>query len=139
MYFASIAVTLALSVSGVVYGAPTMKRDSTSTIAPKACTGLNGTGTCVDLNFSPTDSNGVRKDKNRAECTNVSDPKSMVLDEADVCNTFPFADCDFINGDDVRVVSEFFISTQGDLTSAGPIKSISCTRVDGLVDGLFPQ
>ncbi|KAK7028608.1 hypothetical protein R3P38DRAFT_2937425 [Favolaschia claudopus] len=142
MYFASIAITLVLSVSGAVYGAPTAKRDSTSTVPPQVCTGTNGSGTCTNLNFSAADSNGTPKDKTVQDCTNVSNAKSMVMDVSDDCETFPFADCQFINpadNSDIGVVSEFFSDDSGDLSSAGTIKSISCTRIDGLVNGLFPQ
>ncbi|KAJ6532405.1 hypothetical protein B0H19DRAFT_1241825 [Mycena capillaripes] len=141
MYFASIALTLVLSLSGAVYGAPmNSKRDSTSTVPPQVCTGTNGSGTCTNLNFAPTDSNGVPKD-NSPDCTNVSGAKSLVMDVSDDCETFPFPNCQFINGDDIEVVHEIFSDEPeaGDLSSVGTIASISCSRIDGLVNGLFPQ
>ncbi|KAK7053619.1 hypothetical protein R3P38DRAFT_2851276, partial [Favolaschia claudopus] len=125
MYFASIALTLVLSVSGAVYGAPAKRAGP-----PQVCTGTNGSGTCTPLNFQTTDSNFKAKDNN-PDCTNVSGAASMVMDISDVCDTFPFADCDFINGDDIGVVSEFFSDTSADITDRA-IASISCSRVDGL-------
>ncbi|KAJ7689396.1 hypothetical protein B0H17DRAFT_636725 [Mycena rosella] len=139
MYFASIALTLVLSLSGVVYGAP-MPRD---TNPPQVCTGTNGSGTCTNLNFAPTDSNGNPKDSSPS-CTNVSNAKSLVMDVSDDCETFPFSDCVFINPanpDDIGVVNEVFSDEPeaGDLSSIPQIASISCSRIDGLVNGLFPQ
>ncbi|KAK7062313.1 hypothetical protein R3P38DRAFT_3167306 [Favolaschia claudopus] len=139
MYFASIAFTLVLSLSGVVYGAPTAKQ----TKPPQVCTGVNGSGTCTNLNFAPTDSNGVAKD-NSPDCTNVSNAKSLVMDVSDDCETFPFANCEFIDPNDksnILVVHEVFSDEPqaGDLSSVGTVKSISCSRIDGLVNGLFPQ
>jgi hypothetical protein len=58
--------------------------------------------------------------------------------------THSFADCQFINpadNTDIQVVHEIFSDEPeaGDLSSVGTIASISCTRIDGLVNGLFPQ
>jgi hypothetical protein len=57
---------------------------------------------------------------------------------------FRFKDCDFINPanpDDIRGVSEIFSNDAEarDLSSFGRLASISCTRIDGLVNGFFPQ
>ncbi|KAJ7910761.1 hypothetical protein B0H13DRAFT_2660846 [Mycena leptocephala] len=140
MYFASIALTFVLSLSGVVYGAPA---EGQHYAPPQVCTGTNGSGTCTNLNFAAADSNGVPKD-NSPFCTNVSNAKSLIMDVSDDCETFPFADCQFINpadNTDIGVVHELFSDEPeaGDLSSVGTIASISCTRIDGLVNGLFPQ
>ncbi|KAJ7193637.1 hypothetical protein GGX14DRAFT_477719 [Mycena pura] len=140
MYFASIALTFVLSLSGAVYGAPMTRANTTP---PQVCTGTNGSGTCTNLNFVATDSNGNPKD-NSPDCTNVSNAKSLIMDVSDDCETFPFADCQFIDpadNTDIQVVHEIFSDEPeaGDLTSVGTVASISCSRVDGLVNGLFPQ
>ncbi|KAJ7293952.1 hypothetical protein C8J57DRAFT_1491301 [Mycena rebaudengoi] len=126
MFFsASIAFTLLLSFTGAVQGAPLTTRRGPPPV--KACTGINGTGDCTILNVSVNDGNGL--------CTNVSNPKSLVMNIDNVCASFPNPNCDFTGG----FVREFFPSTSGEFPNDGEIRSFSCSQTDGLVDGLFPQ
>ncbi|KAJ7176897.1 hypothetical protein C8R46DRAFT_1030149 [Mycena filopes] len=132
MFFsASIALTFVLSLSGIaVRSAPIAAR---ADFVPQACSGPNGSGTCVDLNVAPRN-----QPTDAAACTNVDSPVSLVMNVDNDCVSFPNADCnlDFEKGD--FAVEHF--SSDDNINSLAPgIKSISCQAFDGLVNGLFPQ
>ncbi|KAJ7917093.1 hypothetical protein B0H13DRAFT_2322702 [Mycena leptocephala] len=132
MFFsASIAFTFFISLSGIAHGAPVTLR--AATVDLQVCDGTNGSGTCTPLNFVLGNSEGVSNDA--ASCTNVSNAKSLIMDLEDDCTLFEFDDC--------NVGSSFAreIFQSDDVTNNLPptVKSISCQRVDGLVNGLFPD
>ncbi|KAF7328557.1 hypothetical protein MVEN_02543400 [Mycena venus] len=128
MFFrTSVALSLVLSFSVIaVYSAPLKRAD----FVPQACSGPNGTGTCVDLNVTVGDGPGA--------CTNVNAPKSLILNVDNDCVSIPGPDCnlDFEAGD---VAVEHF-SDDADINNLSvSFQSISCQQIPGLVNGLFPQ
>ncbi|KAJ7023726.1 hypothetical protein C8F04DRAFT_1401500 [Mycena alexandri] len=132
MFFsASIALTFVLSLSGIAVRSAPVKIAARADFVPKACSGPNGTGTCVEL--------GVTIGDGRGTCTNVDSSVSLVLNVDNDCVSTQNADCtlDFTNPSDVAV--EHF-SDDADINNLPPgIKSISCQAIPGLVNGLFPQ
>ncbi|KAJ7182919.1 hypothetical protein C8R43DRAFT_1101162 [Mycena crocata] len=133
MFFsASIAFTFFLSLTGVVHGAP-MSAKRVATVELQVCTGIAGSGTCTPLNLVEGFDGGSTNDP--AACTNVQDPKSLIMDLEHVCTAFEFADCS-VGDSFARGVFPSDAITQ-DLPAG--IKSFACTHVEGLVDGLFPQ
>ncbi|KAJ7721615.1 hypothetical protein B0H16DRAFT_1602295 [Mycena metata] len=132
MFFsASIALTFVLSLSGIAVHSAPVKIAARADFVPKACSGPNGTGTCVEL--------GVTIGDGRGTCTNVDSPVSLVLNVDNDCVSTQNPDCalDFNNPNDVAV--EHF-SDDADINNLAPgIKSISCQAIPGLVNGLFPQ
>ncbi|KAJ7763300.1 hypothetical protein B0H16DRAFT_1804290 [Mycena metata] len=119
MFFsASIALTFILSLSGIAVRSAPVKNTARADFVPKACSGPNGTGTCVEL--------GVTQGLGRGTCTNVEDPASLILNEDNDCVSLPHPDCflDFNNPSDIAV--EHF-STDKDINNLAPgIKSLSC-------------
>jgi hypothetical protein len=60
----------------------------TADFVPQACSGPNGTGTCVDLNVASSNPTGPAI--NPAACTNVNNPKSLVLNPDNDCVSFQY-------------------------------------------------
>ncbi|KAJ7161178.1 hypothetical protein C8R46DRAFT_1194484 [Mycena filopes] len=135
MFFsASIALTFVLSLSGIAVHSAPIKIAARADFVPQACSGPNGSGTCVDLNVAQPNETGPAI--NPAACTNVDSPVSLVLNVDNDCVSFPNADCqlDFENGD---FATEHF-SNDDDINSLAPgIKSISCEADPGFVNGLL--
>ncbi|KAJ6609517.1 hypothetical protein B0H10DRAFT_2063756 [Mycena sp. CBHHK59/15] len=127
MFFsASIALTFVLSLSGIaVHSAPVVARD----FVPQACTGPNGTGTCTPLNVASPNTSGPAI--NSAACTNVSNPRSFVLNEDNDCASFPLPDCQIGQG----FATEHFSDDSDDLPAG--IQSVSCEADPGFVNGLL--
>ncbi|KAJ7028821.1 hypothetical protein C8F04DRAFT_1237309 [Mycena alexandri] len=135
MFFsASIALTFVLSLSGIAVHSAPIKMAARADFVPKACSGPNGTGTCVDLNVASPNPTGPAI--NPAACTNVNSPVSLVMNVDNDCVSFKNADChiDFTNPDDFA--TEHF-SNDPDINSLAPgILSISCEADPGDVNGL---
>ncbi|KAJ6602036.1 hypothetical protein DFH09DRAFT_1069579 [Mycena vulgaris] len=125
MFFsASIALTFFISLSGIaVHGAPIVARD----FVPLACTGINGTGTCIPLNVASPNPTGPAL--NPATCTDVSSikVKSLVLNPDNECTTHGDTTCG-------AHPVEHFSSDSQDLPDG--IRSVRCEADPGLIDGL---
>ncbi|KAJ7283295.1 hypothetical protein C8J57DRAFT_1217752 [Mycena rebaudengoi] len=127
MFFsASIAFTFLLSLSAAVNGAPLSKK----AVVPQVCTGSKGSGVCTPLNVS---------EGNPSACTNVvGEVKSLILNPDDVCVSTQNLDCTIVAPDGgISVAVEHFSDDKDDLEPG--VRSISCSRFEGLVNGLFPQ
>ncbi|KAJ6561897.1 hypothetical protein B0H19DRAFT_1142962 [Mycena capillaripes] len=133
MFFAA-SIAFFLSVSGIAQGAPTVKRDGT--VPLQVCTGVSGTGSCTPLNFVFGNSEGVSNDP--ASCTNVSGAHSLIMDISDDCTLLMFPNCVVGLGVD-DIAREIFQSDDITNDLPGNVQSISCQRVPGLVNGLFPD
>ncbi|KAJ7618876.1 hypothetical protein DFH06DRAFT_1236666, partial [Mycena polygramma] len=80
--FASITLTVVLSLAAV-RSAPVARAD----FVPQACSGTNGSGTCVDIATAP-----VGQHVDAAGCTNVNAPKSLKLNVDNDCVSFTNAE-----------------------------------------------
>ncbi|KAJ7138827.1 hypothetical protein C8R46DRAFT_1136312 [Mycena filopes] len=134
MFFsASIALTFVLSLAGVAVHSAPIQIAARADFVPKACSGPNGSGTCVNLNLAQPNLTGAAA--NAAACTNVDSPVSLVLNIDNDCVSFPNADCklDFVNHE---FATEHF-SNDDDINNLAPgIKSISCQADPGFVNGI---
>ncbi|KAJ7664565.1 hypothetical protein DFH06DRAFT_1295754 [Mycena polygramma] len=128
--FASIALTVVLSLAAVRSAPVAIRAD----FVPQACSGTNGSGTCVDIATAP-----VGQHVNAAGCTNVDSPKSLKLNIDNDCVSFTNKDCvvDFASGTDFATEHFSDDADINDLTSN--IQSIQCETDPGTVNGLFPQ
>ncbi|KAJ7054238.1 hypothetical protein C8F01DRAFT_1164502 [Mycena amicta] len=133
MFFsASIVASFVLALSGIAVHSAPVAPQARADFVPQACSGPNGTGTCVPLNVASPNTSGPAI--NPAACTNVNNPASFVLNEDNDCVSFPNADCqlNFANGD---FATEHFSDDSSNL--APGILSVSCEADPGFVNGLL--